>query len=90
MSYAPRSILAVFRQPSDDTSSGSGSSGSDSGGDLFSDVGNEISVAPDRWSVHSGVSDLIAAGIVVALGFCSRGWRSGWSIGPLATSPTRP
>jgi len=54
MSYAPRSILAVFRQPSDDTSSGSGSSGSDSGGDLFSDVGNEISVAPDRWSVHSG------------------------------------
>ncbi len=63
-------LPAVGRQPSDDTSDGSGSSGTDSGGDLVSDVGNEIRVTLDRWSVGQlGVSDLLAAAAVVGVGF---------------------
>ena len=63
-------LRAVGRQPPDDSTDGSSSGGSGSGGDLVSDVGNDIQVTFDRWSAgHLGVSDLLAAGIVVAVGF---------------------
>lgn len=64
-------VLPPFAwQPPDDTTNGSGSSGSGSGGDLVSDVGSDIQVTFDRWSAGQlGVSDLLAAGIVVAVGF---------------------
>jgi small conductance mechanosensitive channel len=59
-------LAAVGRQPVDDTST----DGSGSGGDFFSDVGGELQVTLDRWSAGQlGVSDLIAAGIVIAVGF---------------------
>ena len=63
-------LRVVGRQPPDDSTDGSSSGGSGSGGDLVSDVGNDIQVTFDRWSAgHLGVSDLLAAGIVVAVGF---------------------
>jgi small conductance mechanosensitive channel len=54
----------VIRQSSGD------SSNEESGGSLVSDVGTEIKVTLDRWSVGQlGFSDLIAAAAVVAAGF---------------------
>ena len=39
-------------------------------GDIVSDVGNEISVTLDRWTAgHLGIADLVAASIVMAVGF---------------------
>jgi len=71
-SYANELSFAVLRgvgqQPPDDSTDGSSSGGS--GGDLVSDVGNDIQVTFDRWSAGQlGLSDLLAAGIVVAVGF---------------------
>ncbi len=50
--------------------SGGDQSGGDSGGNLVSDVGTEIKVTLDRWSVGQlGLSDLLAALGVIAGGF---------------------
>ena len=39
-------------------------------GDIVSDVGNEIRVTLDRWTAgHLGIADLVAASIVMAVGF---------------------
>jgi small-conductance mechanosensitive channel len=55
---------AVVRQ------SGTDSSGGDSEGGLVSDVGSEIKVTLDRWSLGQlGVSDLLAAAAVIVAGF---------------------
>jgi small conductance mechanosensitive channel len=54
----------VIRQSSDDSGTG------ESGNSVLSDVGSEIKVTLDRWSVGQlGVSDLIAAAAVMLLGF---------------------
>jgi small conductance mechanosensitive channel len=44
--------------------------GDSSGGDIVSDVGNEIRVTLDRWTAGQlGIADLVAASIVMAVGF---------------------
>jgi small conductance mechanosensitive channel len=54
----------VIRQASDDSGT------EDSDGDIVSDIGSEIEVTLDRWSVGQlGVSDLVAAAAVILLGF---------------------
>ncbi len=65
----PDLSLAVYdalrQPPSDDTSTGDTSSE-----DLVAGVGSEIKVTLDRWSAGQlGVTDLIAAGAIVAAGF---------------------
>lgn len=56
--------MHVIRQSSGDDSSSGGSSA-----DLLTEVGNEIQVTLDDWSVgRLGWADLVAAGIVVAVG----------------------
>jgi small conductance mechanosensitive channel len=53
-----------MRQSNDDSGTG------ESGGTIVSDIGSEIKVTLDRWSVGQlGVSDLIAAAAVILLGF---------------------
>lgn len=65
-----RALVGVVRQPNQDDPSGSGSSGNSSGDDLVSDLGDDIRVTVDRWSAGQlGLSDLVAAGGVVAAGF---------------------
>ncbi len=54
----------MIRQSSDDSGTG------ESGSSVLSDVGSEIKVTLDRWSVGQlGISDLIAAAAVMLLGF---------------------
>jgi small conductance mechanosensitive channel len=54
----------VIRQSTDDSGTG------ESGSSVLSDVGTEIEVTLDRWSVGQlGISDLIAAAAVILLGF---------------------
>lgn len=54
----------MIRQSNDDAGTGG------SGSDLLSDVGSEIKVTLDRWSVGQlGVSDMIVAAAVMLLGF---------------------
>jgi small conductance mechanosensitive channel len=56
--------VVVIQQPGDDTSSSDSS-----GGDLASDLGDEIRVTLDRWSVGQlGVDDLLIAAGIVAVG----------------------
>ena len=54
----------MIRQSTDDSGTG------ESGSSVLSDVGTEIEVTLDRWSVGQlGISDLIAAAAVILLGF---------------------
>lgn len=64
LSVSTTRAIQAFQSPTGDPSS------EDSGGDLVSDVGTEIKVTLDRWSVGQlGVSDFLAAAAVVATGF---------------------
>ena len=66
MDFVSRTVpgIAVVRQ------SGTDSSGGDSEGGLVSDVGSEIKVTLDRWSLGQlGVSDLLAAASMLGAGY---------------------
>lgn len=60
----------MIRQSNGGSSDGSSGGSDDSGGGLVSDLGTEIKVTLDRWSVGQlGLTDLIAAGVVIVAGF---------------------